>query len=150
MVATASIDVVEPVDVTAEAHALGLTCRAMMFPKLAEVVEPAVALAKLRDALAGTEEDRAFDVMRRLAMHGEAPAKSHSAESWRFEELRTFIRRARAGVGGASPGGRMVALSVHDVMMLCSAAATRDGQAVVYLQSCDEIVGNRNLIALPR
>jgi hypothetical protein len=150
MVATAPIVVVEPIDVTAEARALGLRCHAVMFPQLAAAVDPTIALTRLRDALAGTEDDRAFDVMRRLVVHGEVPAKPLRDESRRFELLRTFLRRARAGIGGASPGGRMVALAVRDCMMLCSASSTRDGEPVVYLQGCDEIVGQRNLIALPR
>jgi hypothetical protein len=141
------LDVVETIDVSAQAAELGLACRATMFPQLAAHVDAAVALARLRDALHATEDDPGMKVMRALVLRGEAPPPP-TRELRRFEDLRGFIRRVRAGIGGASPGGYMLALIVKDVMMLCVAASTKHGEPIVYLQTVDDVVGQRNLIAL--
>ena len=141
------LDVVETIDVSAQAAELGLACRATMFPKLAAHVDAAVALARLRDALHATEDDPGMKVMRALVLRGEPPPPA-TRELRRFEDLRGFIRRVRAGIGGASPGGYMPALIVKEVMMLCVAASTMPGEPIVYLQTPDDVIGQRNLIAL--
>lgn len=139
-------DVVEPVDVSAEARRLGLACGAAMFPRLASRVSATAALTRLRDAVLATGRDPTIDVMRALVLHGERPASAR-AELWDFEEVRAWIRRVRAGIGGASPAGRMLALAIGDVMMIAVAASTRQRTPIVYLQAFDEIVA-RNPFAL--
>lgn len=140
-----AFDVVETLDISEHAIALDLECRAAMFPRLAARVDATTALTRLRDALVRTDGDRALDLMRRLVLHGELPPPLRD-ELRRSADLVGFIRRVRAGIGGASPGGRMVALAVDDVMMLCVAASTRHREPIVYLQASDEIIGQRNIV----
>jgi hypothetical protein len=147
---TSPFDVVEPVDVTQDAAALGLKCQASMFPGLAARVDAISALTRLRDALLDTEDDRSLGMMRRLVLHGEVAPSKLGEQLRQFGVLRDFVRRAQAGIGGPSPGGRMLALPVRDVMMVCVASSTRHGEPIVYLHGVDEIVGQRNLIGVVR
>lgn len=144
-----AFEVVETIDISDDAFALGLRCRAGMFPKLAALVDAPTALVRLRDALVGTENDDQLTVMRRLVLYGErAPSMRHEfAQSGR---LRGFIERVRAGIGGVSPGGGMLALTVRDVMMICAAAVTRLDEPIVYLHGVDEISARINFIGLRR
>jgi hypothetical protein len=143
-------DVVEPMDVSHEASALDLKCRAAVFPKLATRIDVTRALTRLRDALVGAEDDGALSVMRRLVLHGELPPRTRY-ELRNFDEQRSFVRRARAGIGGVCADGSMIALAVHEVMMICVAASTRHQDPIIYLQSTDEVVGQTNhLIAFRR
>jgi hypothetical protein len=143
-------DVVEPIDVSDDATALGLKCQVSIFPKLAARVDAISALTRLRDALLDTEDDSSLSVMQRLVLHGVVPPAAIGEEFRDFYVLRNFVRRARAGIGGASPRGRMLALPVHDVMMICVASKTRHGGPIAYLHGIDEIVGQRNLIGFVR
>jgi hypothetical protein len=144
-----TLDVVEPVD-ERRRGALGLRCRASIFPKLPARVDAVTVLTRLRDALVETERDASLAVMRRLVLHGVAPSAEVRSELRAFDGMRNFVVRARAGIGGTSPAGRMLALPVNDIMALCVASATRQREAIVYLHAIDEIVGNRNLLGLVR
>ena len=144
-----AFDVVETIDVSEAAAALGLRCGAVIFPKLAARVGADVALARLRDALTATGDDPAMKTVRSAVLYGVPPAAIRN-EFRRIDSLRDYIRRVQAGIGGASPGGGMLALGVGDVMMLCVAASSRDGGAVIYLQAPDEVIGQRNLSLLVR
>lgn len=149
MLAEPAFDVVETVDVSDTAAALGLRCRAVIFPELAARVGAEVALTRLRDALTATEDDPHTKILRATALRGERPP-SFRDELRKIDSVRDFIRRVHAGIGGTSPGGGMLALGVGDVMMLCVAGSSREGDAVVYLQTADEMIGQRNLSLLPR
>lgn len=148
--ASAVFDVVEPVDVSEDAGALGLRCRASIFPKLSARVDAVTVLTRLRDALVETERDASLAVMRRLVLYGVPPAHEVRSELREPDAVRNFIVRARAGIGGTSPAGRMLALPVNDVIAICVASATRQREAIVYLHAIEEIVGNRNLLGLLR
>jgi hypothetical protein len=142
-------DFIEPVDVTDQAAALGLRCRALMFPRLAERIGAEVALGRLRDALTATDDDPATALMRAVVLRGELPPPLRQ-EVKSFEALAAFIRRVRAGIGGASPGGGMLALLAGDALMLCVVSKTPRDEPVVFLQLGDEVIGQRNLSLLPR
>ncbi len=141
-------DVIEPIDISDAAKALGLRCRASMFPRLAAVVDAERALARLRDALVTTATDPGLAILRGLVLRGELPPSAR-LEFRAIGPLRDYIRRVRAGIGGASPRGSMLALVVSDVMMICVAAATMQREPIVYLQTVDEAIGQRTLIGVP-
>jgi hypothetical protein len=104
---------VELIDLDDEAARLGIRCRAAIFPALAARVDPTRLLERLRDALLSTEGDPQTELFRAVALRGERPTSG--ALPWSYSQLaeaRQFASRARAGIGGASKGGRMLALHV--------------------------------------
>lgn len=105
-----AIPTVELLDLTELGAPLGMKCRIAMFPRLADQVDAAAMLEKLRDALLATEGDRAFALMRAVVLRGERARVPISATA--ADEARRFVTRAKAGIGGISEGGRMLALQV--------------------------------------
>lgn len=106
---TAAMDVSEMFDITEIAAALGVKCRVRLAPGLAPRIDAASVLRQLRTALTATERDRQFDTMRAVVLRGEQrlgqPLDGHA--SWRFAE------RLRAGIGGISDTGRLLAMTVN-------------------------------------
>jgi hypothetical protein len=104
------IPVVELIDLTAVGAAAGLACRISMYPGLAGRIDPAAALTRLREALMDTPDDSALEHMRAVALRGENPEVPFASD---FGPAgRRFIARARAGIGGVSDAGRMLALTI--------------------------------------
>jgi hypothetical protein len=104
-----AVPVVEMIDVSEIAAALGVKCRTMLSPMLADRIDVAAVLRQLRDALAQTARDPAFALMRAVALRGEHPREPSGAS----EAGRRFMTRARAGIGGISEHGTMLALAVN-------------------------------------
>jgi hypothetical protein len=102
---------IELIDLTELGAPLGLKCRVVMFPQVAERVDAAAMLVRLRDALLATEGDRALALMRRVVLRG-GRARTPAMVVTALEEARRFVARARAGIGGVSESGRMLALQV--------------------------------------
>ena len=102
--------VVEFVELTELGAPLGFKCRIVVLPKLAEQIDVAGALVRLRDVLLMTERDRSLELLRAVVLRGE-PRRLHITPNV-LEEGRRFAARARAGLTGASEGGRMLALHV--------------------------------------
>jgi hypothetical protein len=102
--------VVEFVDLTEIGTPLGFKCRVLMFPGLADRVDAASALAKLRDVLLMTDRDRSLELFRAVALRGE-PRRFRVTQDL-LDEGRRFVVRARAGLSGVSDGGRMLALHI--------------------------------------
>src|SRR6185503_17963392 len=102
------VPVVEMVDLSEVADALGFKCRAMIVPDLAERIDVAAALMQLRTVLLTTTRDPSFDLMRAVVLCGERP---FSASPTMVEALQ-FLERTRAGIGGACPSGRTMAFAV--------------------------------------
>jgi hypothetical protein len=109
--------VVELGDLTDAGAALGMRCRIGIFPGLAARVDGARALTRLRDLLLATAGDPALELMRAVVLRGETPERPLGIAD--VTAARTFIARVRAGLGGVSLGGRMLALQV-------------DGETVLY------------------
>jgi hypothetical protein len=112
------MDVVELLDVADAAAALGLRCPIKLSPKLPP---PAAVLARLRDVLVATVSDPAMSRLCELAL-GTSPAH-RSRRPRNFEDVRQFYQRARAGLGGVSGDGTLLAFPVASgdgiVMTLC-------------------------------
>jgi hypothetical protein len=103
-----AVPVVEMIELSEVATAMGFQCRVRMAPALAERIDAVGALRRLRDALITTEPDPAFDLMRRVVLHGESPVlRPHGLDAGR-----RFLARVHAGIGGISEHGRMLALMV--------------------------------------
>jgi hypothetical protein len=105
---TEAVPVVELVDVTAVGEPLGMQCRVLLQPELAERIDVTAALRQLRSVLLTTTPDPDFDLMRAVVLRGERP---YSAPPTLADGLR-FLVRLRAGIGGVCPSGRIVAFSV--------------------------------------
>ena len=102
------VPVVEMIDLSEVGAALGIQCRVRMAPVLAGRIDAVGALRRLREALIATERDPAFDLMRRVVMHGEASVLRPNG----LDAGRRFLARVRAGIGGISEHGRLLALVV--------------------------------------
>jgi hypothetical protein len=102
------ISVVELIDITELGATLGMKCPIRLVPALAERIDVAATLRQLVAVLAATEHDPALSAMRSVVLRGEPPvATSHTIQ----DGLR-FVARVRAGIGGISEGGHMLAFSV--------------------------------------
>jgi hypothetical protein len=108
---SSAIPVVEMVDLGEVAARLGLKCRVLMTPDLPRACGE-LAVEKLRDALHATQEDPATRHFRAVALAGERRRPHADWPQGVIEEGRRFMARARAGIGGVSDGGSMLALAV--------------------------------------
>lgn len=102
------VPVVEMIELSEVGAAMGFQCRVRMSPVLADRIDAVGALRRLREALIATERDPAFDLMRRVVMRGESPVLKPTG----IDAGRRFVARVRAGIGGISEHGRLLALMV--------------------------------------
>jgi hypothetical protein len=106
-----AVPVVELVDLTEIGAPLGFKCRIAMAPGLADQIDVTGALVQLRDVLRATDRDGSFEVLRAVTLRGE-PRRFRLTQAT-FDEARQLVVRARAGLGGVSKGGLMLALHVN-------------------------------------
>jgi hypothetical protein len=135
-----AVPVIELLDVTDEAARLGLRCRVAMFPSLAERVAPASVLTRLRDVLIGTAGDPATSRLCAVALTGQDPPRPTRTPR-DIEALRRFLQRARAGLGGTTDDGTMLALHVAGrdgiVPVLCTLTYHHLSIALMAVDSTD-------------
>ncbi len=110
-----AVEVVEMLDVTDVGRPLGVACRAVVTPTLARRVAPARLLGELVKVLDATAGDPLLELLRAVIRAGERRVADNSRE---LVDALAFVRRAQAGIGGLSAGGRWLALRVDDVMVL--------------------------------
>jgi hypothetical protein len=108
----ATIPVVEMIDLTADAERLGLKCRVIMPASLATQLDPVATLTRVRDALIATADDPDTAPLRGVALRGERLGLPPRMPPGWIERLRRFVARAKAGIGGVSDGGNLLALAV--------------------------------------
>jgi hypothetical protein len=130
--ARSTVPVIELIDLSDRARQIGLRCWIMMWPSLAERIDPPAVLARLRDALVASADDPEARPIVQLAIAGQPPRPARKVSIDR-DELRRLLRKACAGLGGFSKDGRMLAFGVGDVPVLCT--LSRDGLA---LQAVDD------------
>ena len=106
------MSVIELLDFSEQAARLGLKCEVSIFPDLAERVDGAAALERLRDVLIATADDPATEPLRAVMLRGEWPALLVQSVFDLTSDGRRFMSRARAGIGGVSESGRMLAISI--------------------------------------
>jgi hypothetical protein len=104
----APIPVVDLIDLSEIAAALGLKCRAMVLPALAARVDVAAMLRQLHATLVAELRDPGARLMRSVVLHGMRPFPSGPT----IDEGIEFMRRMRAGITGFSDGGWMLSLAV--------------------------------------
>jgi FHA domain len=121
--------VTEVEDVTAEAARLGFACQVRMSPDLVARAAPAEVLASLRDVLGGGLGVVDSAVLFGVAFGIAPPPPAPPPVIPDLDRLRLFLRRARAGMGGVSEDGTVLAWHVHTrrgaVPVLCSIAGAR-------------------------
>ena len=105
-----AVPVVELTDLTEIGAPLGLKCRILMLPGLADLIDATGALLRFRGVLLATTGDRSLELLRAVTLRGE-PQRLHIRPGV-LEEGRQFVARVRAGLSGVSEGGRMLALHV--------------------------------------
>lgn len=137
---TPAIAVDEAIDLTPLAAERGLRCSVVMMPALAARVEPEPVVTAVRDALVASERDPDAALLRSIALRGEVVRAPFQPP--RDDSHRAFVERVRAGVGGLSADGRILALHVAGrdgvVPVLC--AAWR-GDPTLLLTTLDDASG---------
>ncbi|MGE5186832.1 MAG: hypothetical protein ACM31C_32485 [Acidobacteriota bacterium] len=124
--ATGAVPFVDTVDCGELAARLGMRCHVVITATLVELLSAELVLERIRTALVVSETDPAADLMRAIVFNGENPPEllrtygvlALRAQGWNGGELRRFIARARAGIGGISSKGHLLALTIHDVPVL--------------------------------
>jgi len=108
-------------------------CPVIASSRLLAVASADDVLARVRDALIATEGDAGTEVLRALALRGEPLPGTHPrtrAEWVRWwDGSRRFAARMRAGIGGVSDRGDMLALHVGATFVLVAAVP---GRPVMY------------------
>jgi hypothetical protein len=123
----AAVPLVEMRDLSEEAARIGILCPVRIFPDLALRIDCAATLERIRDALRATERDPQTELLRAVALRGEQPDVEYQlssdpvlypslARAWTRPPASplfgAFMTRVRAGIGGVSESGRMLALAV--------------------------------------
>jgi hypothetical protein len=103
-----AIQTVEFIDASDLAEVAGLRCQVALSPPVAHGVDVAQTLAAFRQMLVATQHDPLLRLMRSVALGGESAPFELTAAS--VQEGAAFVRRLRAGLGGVSDSGRMLAL----------------------------------------
>jgi hypothetical protein len=103
-----AVPVLEMVDISEIGAPLGMKCAIKMVPALAGQVDLAAMLIQLRDALISTANDAQLWLMRAVVLAGEHPRLPLEPT-----DPRPFLTRVRAGIGGVSETGRMLALPIN-------------------------------------
>ena len=108
-----AVPVVELHDLTSAGARIGFRCTISIFPELAKRIDPDALLERIRDVLLATQGDPLLDPLRSAMLEGEPPRAPPARRAYELiEEMRPFIARATAGIGGVSASGRMLALQV--------------------------------------
>jgi hypothetical protein len=137
------VPVVELVDISQIGEALGFKCPAMVVPALAERIDVGATLRQLRDALIATASDPASGLMRAMVLHGERPSPMSMSVS--YDEGVRFMRRVRAGIGGFSEGGSLLAFNVlgrHATVLVIFMLWISPRRTSLMLTSIDTLFGD--------
>jgi hypothetical protein len=100
---------VELIDLTTDAARLGFHCHVAAWPDLAARADLGLVLQQLRAALVALCDDPAIALMRAAVLEGIRPPTSQRSPVALVAEAHQFAARVRAGVGGSSTGGSMLA-----------------------------------------
>jgi len=130
---TAAIPVVEAIDAGDEAARLGFRCRILIFPRLAARIDQTLVLERFRDALLITEGDPATERLRALAFRGLPPPLPKRWSGDLATGIRRLVSRARAGIGGTTREGSVLAMHMTG----------RDGLVVVVLATAWHVIAGR-------
>jgi hypothetical protein len=132
------IAVVEPVDVTEEAVALGMKCKVLAN----DGIDARRALGRLHDALISTD-DADLEPFRSAALWGVRPKPAR----WSIVEARKFLARARAGIAGVGPNGWLLAFVSDGMIVLAVVSIWRDGTPTIWLRRADKAAADEMALA---
>jgi hypothetical protein len=103
------IEVVEMDDITELGAELGFKCTISITHALAAEVPARAVLEKLRDILMQTPGDTALATIRGVMLYGRDMRRPRQMTQW-MDDLAVFVTRVRAGIGGVSESGTMLAI----------------------------------------
>jgi len=106
---TAPVSVVDFIEVSDIAAVLGIKCRVLVLPALAERVDVSAMLRQLHRTLTASARDRDLALMRSVVLRGEQPLSPSPALAFRDTQ---FMVRARLGLGGISDSGLMLSFAI--------------------------------------
>jgi hypothetical protein len=158
---------IELADLTAEAAALGLHVRRVYAsPPVLEQIDGPSALAQLRDALRTTDGDADTELLRSVLLAGARPTLPRRPGTRSLIELRRFVSRVQAGIGGPNQHGTMLALNVQGhrerLMIICAlrfapdpipeflatrAEEIRTRYPALFVATPDRLLGSEGLVA---
>ena len=107
-----------------DAPSLGFRCDVLASSRLLAVASAPALLSRIHAALTATADDPGTSVLRAVAFRGERPPGDRLSPRW-WEQTRRFGERVRAGIGGVSDRGDMMALHIGGVFVLCTATHGR-------------------------
>lgn len=117
------VPVIEMFEATELAARVGLRCGVAFSSNVPARLDRERVLARIRDALLGTEADPQTEVLRAGVLRGELAGKLKARGSHPVLEMyrgtRQFLARAAAGIGGVSEGGTLLALVVDEQPIVC-------------------------------
>lgn len=108
----------EMISLTDAGKKRGFRCEITFASSLMKLVDPERILDRMRTILDLTTEDADMERFRRVILHGERVASASIDRTEWFEDARRFLARARAGIGGLSVHGNILAFAVRDHMVL--------------------------------
>ena len=112
------IHVDEMHDITEAAAKLGWRCRVTITQSLLDRANAAHVLDKIRALLAATTSDPAMERFRTVLLKGERVPLPKIPRGFWMEQMRAFLTRAHAGIGGISEQGDCLALVIDGTMVL--------------------------------
>jgi hypothetical protein len=112
------IHVDEMHDITEAAAQLGWRCRVTITRSLLDLAEASHVLDKIRVLLDATANDPAMERFRTVLLHGERVSLPKIPRGFWMEQMRRFLARAHAGIGGISEQGDCLALVIDGTMVL--------------------------------
>ena len=112
------IHVDEMLDLTAAGAALGFRCNVVITRSLTDRVDGGRVLDRVRTTLDATAQDPEMARFRAVVLHGERTRLPPVTRGLWMEQMRQFLNRARAGIGGISEQGDMLALVIDGTMVL--------------------------------
>jgi hypothetical protein len=124
-----AIPTIEFVDLTELAASLQLKCRLSASPALARIIDAKPTLERFHELLVVNRRDPALSLVRGVALQGEYVELGMTPASLR--DGAAFLQRVRAGLGGVSANGRMLALRAVPRSASPGAAPASRGSQVV-------------------
>lgn len=112
------IRVDEMIELSEDAVRLGLRCIVVTMRSMLDRVDGARVLERIRATLDATATDPAMEQFRAVLLRGERVKLPAILRGLWMEHTRRFLDRARAGIGGISDDGDMLAFVVDGVMVL--------------------------------
>lgn len=121
--APGAVPVIEMFEVTEVAARLGLRCGVAFSSTVPAHLDRERVLARIREALVGTDADPQTEVLRAGVLRGELVGRLRAYGTHPILEMyrgtRQFVTRVAAGIGGVSESGTLLGLVVDEQPIVC-------------------------------